>query len=293
MTRNNNSGPRSVSSCSRKVTREQNAMVFECAHYQTRGMCGLVNYLYEKILPSTYRQWSMIVFQCLMGRCFLIGSGHDTIEFSPVVFYLLHENNFRCHEFITDRMNIILFFLRPLIFITVFYFSIFQFFSKFWKLFYNFLVRYRAACHRTDKAERFRRDGIGAVGIIDAKAPRWVVTTCVAANHPGHPSRRRLVLPANHRQPVGPWRPRPLSGRRSSADNPPPKRSWSPEDSGDKCVFRSWPSARQGFLFHVARSFPGSAFRGYIGDTFPNTGGFIFSFCVNNEKTTMWFYTRN
>jgi len=77
---------------------------------------------------------------------------------------------------------------------------------------------------QTDKAGTYLLEGKDAVETTDVKVPRWVVITFAAANHPDHRIRRRRALPENPRRPAEPWRLRLLSERRSSGDNPLPKR---------------------------------------------------------------------
>lgn len=83
---------------------------------------------------------------------------------------------------------------------------------------------FREVCRLTDKAETFHQADRDVDEITGGRAPQWAVTTCVAANHPGHPSLRRPVLPGNHRRSEELWRRRLLTERRSSADNLPLKR---------------------------------------------------------------------
>lgn len=123
----------------------------------------------------------------------------------------------------------------------------------------------RAVYRRTDRAVTYRRAGRGAVGITDVRAPRWAATTCVAANRPDRPIRRRRVLPANRRRPEGLWRPRLLIARQSSEDNPPPKRYWSPEASEDKWVRYSRTTVLQCFKIPIPiRLLPASQHRSKI-----------------------------
>lgn len=82
----------------------------------------------------------------------------------------------------------------------------------------------RVACRRTDRAGTFRRAGRDAAETTDGRAPRWATTTCVAANRPGLPTRRRRVRRANRRLPEGPWRRRHHTGRQSFGGSPLPKR---------------------------------------------------------------------
>jgi hypothetical protein len=86
------------------------------------------------------------------------------------------------------------------------------------------LCVYRAVCHRTDRAGTYLLEGRDAAETTDVRAPRWAVTMYVAASRPGHRIRHRRAPPENPRRPAGPWRQQLPSGRRSSGDNPLPKR---------------------------------------------------------------------